>query len=566
MVGPPVVVLAPTASGKSELAMAAAHAVGGTEIVAVDAMQVYRGMDIGTAKPTPADQAAVPHHGIDLVEPTVDFTVADYRAAYDRALTTIAGRPLLVAGTGLYLAAAIDRLDMPGQWPEVRRDLDAEPDVAALWRRLDDLDPVAAARIEPGNRRRVVRALEVTVGGGRPFSSYGPGLQAYPPTAATMIGLRWPRPRLAERIERRVTTMIEAGLLDEVAGLHAAGMSKTARQALGYKELSAHLDGRAEARRGGGRHRPTHPPVRRPPRAVVPSRPARTLVRRRSRPGRRAGAGPDLRTAGMTRLTLTKHHGLGNDFLVAFEPGAADLPALARRLCDRRRGIGADGLLIGESVDGFTARMVLYNADGSRAEMSGNGIRCFAQALATRRGDLAAQDILTDAGPRHVVLQPAEDPLTILAAVDMGAVGELTEPAGWAAIGTNPDRPVAHLDLGNPHTVVGVDDVRAVDLLALGRQVPQVNLEVIEAGPERDAITIRVHERGAGITEACGTGAAASAWAAARWRSRRRRRGRTGRAHGRRRRQSGAPPSGTRPCHADRPGHLHRHDRDPLRT
>jgi diaminopimelate epimerase len=219
----------------------------------------------------------------------------------------------------------------------------------------------------------------------------------------------------------------------------------------------------------------------------------------------------------MTRLTLTTHHGLGNDFLVAFHPGAGDVPALAHRLCDRRRGLGADGLLIGESADGFAARMVLYNADGSRAEMSGNGIRCFAQALAARRGNLEAQDILTDAGPRHVVLQPTEDPLTIMAAVDMGTVGELTEPDGWAAIGTNPDRPVAHLDLGNPHTVVGVDDVRAVDLVALGRQVPQVNLEVIEAGPERDAITMRVHERGAGITEACGTGAAASAWAAAKW-------------------------------------------------
>jgi diaminopimelate epimerase len=96
-------------------------------------------------------------------------------------------------------------------------------------------------------------------------------------------------------------------------------------------------------------------------------------------------------------------------------------------------------------------------------------------------------------------------------------VGELPEPEGWAAIGANPHRPVAHLDLGNPHTVVGVDDVAAVDLLTLGRQVPQVNLEIIEPGPEPDAITMRVHERGAGITQACGTGAAAAAWAAARW-------------------------------------------------
>src|SRR4051812_20045149 len=105
MTGPPVVVLGPTASGKSDVAMAAATAVPGTEIVAVDAMQVYRGMDIGTAKPTVADRAAVPHHGLDLADPTADFTLTDYRAAYDAAVATIPGRPLLVAGTGLYLAA-----------------------------------------------------------------------------------------------------------------------------------------------------------------------------------------------------------------------------------------------------------------------------------------------------------------------------------------------------------------------------------------------------------------------------------------------------------------------------
>src|SRR5215510_1719537 len=100
----------------------------------------------------------------------------------------------------------------------------------------------------------------------------------------------------------------------------------------------------------------------------------------------------------MSTLTLTKHHGLGNDFLVVFHPDVDDLPALARRVCDRRRGIGADGLLVGESADGYAAQMFLFNADGSRAEMSGNGIRCFAQALAARRGDMNGELILTDAG------------------------------------------------------------------------------------------------------------------------------------------------------------------------
>lgn len=219
----------------------------------------------------------------------------------------------------------------------------------------------------------------------------------------------------------------------------------------------------------------------------------------------------------MTQLTLTKHHGLGNDFLVAFHPGVHDLPALARQLCDRRRGVGADGLLVGETAEGYAAQMVLYNADGSRAEMSGNGIRCFAQALAMRRGDMSDQLILTDAGERFVTLAVTDQPDVMHASVDMGAVVDIAEPADWHAIGTDPLRPVRHLSLGNPHAVVGVDDVGAVDLLSLGQIVPYINLEIVEPGPELHAITMRVHERGAGITEACGTGACASAWAASEW-------------------------------------------------
>jgi diaminopimelate epimerase len=219
----------------------------------------------------------------------------------------------------------------------------------------------------------------------------------------------------------------------------------------------------------------------------------------------------------MTQLTLTKHHGLGNDFLVVFHPHIEDLPALARQLCDRREGIGADGLLIGETAKGYAARMVLYNADGSRAEISGNGIRCFAQALAMRRGDFDGRHIVTDAGERVVSLTATGEPSVVEAAVDMGEVSNLPEPSNWAALGCDSLRPVSHLDVGNPHSVVAVDDVAAVDLLTLGQLVPHVNLEVIEPGPQPDAITMRVHERGAGITQACGTGACAAAWAASGW-------------------------------------------------
>jgi len=245
----PVVILGPTASGKSDVAMAAAVAVAGTEIVAVDAMQVYRGMDIGTAKPTAEDRAAVVHHCLDLVDPTDDMSVTEFRRASDAAIATIdshaSARALLVAGTGLYLTAVLDRLELPGTWPDVKASLESDPDTAAHFSRLQELDPSAAAKIEPANRRRILRALEVTIGSGRPFSSFGPGVSAFPPTDAVQIGIRWPRVALTARIEQRVRLMIERGLVDEVARIARDGLSPTARQALGYKELLDHLEGQA---------------------------------------------------------------------------------------------------------------------------------------------------------------------------------------------------------------------------------------------------------------------------------------------------------------------------------
>lgn len=217
------------------------------------------------------------------------------------------------------------------------------------------------------------------------------------------------------------------------------------------------------------------------------------------------------------RLTLTKYHGLGNDFLVLVDPPDVDHAALARRVCDRRRGIGADGLLIVGASPGHDARMTLYNADGSRAEMSGNGIRCFAQSIARARESLTSLSILTDAGERQVDLWATADGHTLLASVSMGAPSLLPTPAGWDALELDPGRPVMHISMGNPHSVVATEDVHAIDLAEAGALVPQVNLELIHAGPEPDAITMRVHERGAGITQACGTGATAAAYAARQW-------------------------------------------------
>lgn len=239
-------IVAPTASGKSDVAMAVARATG-AHIIAVDAMQVYRGMDIGTAKPSAADRAEVVHHCIDLVDPDERFTVAEFKAhaADAREEAARAGAPVLfVAGTGLYLTAVIDDLQLPGEWPEVRADLRTEPDTAVLLERLGRLDPLAASRCEPGNRRRIERALEVTIGSGRPFSSFGPGTSAYPPSDVRQIGIRWPRATLSRRIEDRVGAMMAAGLLAEVRALaERHHLSREARQALGYKELLAHLEG-----------------------------------------------------------------------------------------------------------------------------------------------------------------------------------------------------------------------------------------------------------------------------------------------------------------------------------
>ena len=197
-------------------------------------------------------------------------------------------------------------------------------------------------------------------------------------------------------------------------------------------------------------------------------------------------------------LRLTKHHGLGNDFLIRID-GDVDA-SMARALCDRRTGVGADGLISVTGTERDELRWVLFNADGSRAESSGNGLRCAAQAVARRRG-VTALDVTfaTDAGPRRVQLDGE------LATAEMGTV--VVKRLGERD---------ADVDVGNPHLVLLVDDPSAIDLLALGAEHPDLNVEII-AVAERDALAFRVHERGAGITMACGTGSCTAAAAAHAW-------------------------------------------------
>ena len=222
------------------------------------------------------------------------------------------------------------------------------------------------------------------------------------------------------------------------------------------------------------------------------------------------------------QYSLSHHHGTGNDFLVfdlAQGVPNGEWPDLARQWCDRDRGVGADGLLILGRESPTDLTMILFNADGSRAEMSGNGIRCLVQAAHqsndSRSG--AKYIVSTDAGERSVTVLEVLDNDTSHISADMGTVEPIQEPTQWHLLECHPDRPARHVSLGNPHSVVGVDDVSGVDLKALGEKVPDVNLEIIEPGPEPHAITMRVHERGAGITQACGTGACAAAEAALVW-------------------------------------------------
>ncbi len=240
-----------TASGKSALATAVARTLGDVEIVSVDSMCVYRSMDIATSKPSRAVRQEIRHPLLDLVDPDEEFTVADFQSAARASLSSIADRghrALLVGGTGLYLRAVIDQLALPGRWPEIAAllELEAAADggTAALYDRLAELDPRAASRTTPTNRRRIVRALEVTLGSGRPFSSFGPGLSRYPATAFCLVGIPYDPVVIDARIDERIDQWMREGLLDEVAALAArpGGLSRTARQALGYKELLAHVE------------------------------------------------------------------------------------------------------------------------------------------------------------------------------------------------------------------------------------------------------------------------------------------------------------------------------------
>jgi tRNA dimethylallyltransferase len=233
----------PTAAGKTALACELAPRLG-AEVVSADAMLVYRGMDIGTAKPTPAERARVPHHLVDLVDPAEEFSVARFQPLARAAIADLLDRgkvPLLVGGSGLYFHAVVDDFTFPPTDPAVRAGLETEAAAGGLpllYERLARADPAAAARIQPANLRRIVRALEVLELTGRPFSSYRAAMDD--PVARyrlTVLGLDPGPELLRDAAAERVAAMAAAGLVDEVRRLAGRPLSRTARQALGYKEL-----------------------------------------------------------------------------------------------------------------------------------------------------------------------------------------------------------------------------------------------------------------------------------------------------------------------------------------
>jgi len=241
--GPVFALVGPTAAGKTALALELAPVLG-AEVVSADAMLVYRGMDIGTAKPTAAERARVPHHLVDVVDPNEEFSVARFQPMARAAIAGILARgrvPLLVGGSGLYFHAVVDEFEFPPTDATVRCRLEAEAGrvgLPALYERLTGSDPAAAARIQPGNLRRVVRALEVIELTGRPFSSFRWAMD-HPVSRyqLAVLGLDPGPERLRERVADRVAAMAAAGLVDEVRQLGTGPLSRTARQALGYKEV-----------------------------------------------------------------------------------------------------------------------------------------------------------------------------------------------------------------------------------------------------------------------------------------------------------------------------------------
>ena len=239
-------ILGPTASGKTALAVELARQRSGLELLSVDAFACYRRLDIGTAKPDSAEREGCWWHLIDVVEPSEELSIATFAALAVSAAEAVRHRGhslCYVGGSGLYLRSVLDNLTPPPRFPGIAQALEARADnegVEALFSELSMRDSLAASRMEPTNRRRVIRALEVTLGAGVPFSTFGPGMEVYPEIDCLLVGLEFERAELDCRIALRLEQQLAAGFLNEVGRLieDEVELSRTAAQAIGYRELA----------------------------------------------------------------------------------------------------------------------------------------------------------------------------------------------------------------------------------------------------------------------------------------------------------------------------------------
>ena len=498
-------------------------------------MQVYRGLDVGTAKPSAEELAAVPHHLVDVADPDEDWSVVRTSPRHATRSPTSSGgaaRALLVGGTGLYVQAVVDDLRFPGEDLALRAELEAwtsEPGgVAAAYAELERADPAAAARIDPHNARRIVRALEVIRLTGQPFSSFGPGVSAFGPTAfpVRIVGVWLPRDVLAGRIEMRVTAMRDAGLTDEVrrhrdqpvadrgTGDRVPGGRRSARRRARSRTTrttsSSAAHGRSHGANGCGSG------------ATRGSRGwgARRIRAGRSRRSWQAGTHEHAGEQAPRHRERLPGHGRGRRC-------RAGRRGRARALCDRHRGVGADGLItLLPGRDGADCTMELRNADGEIAEMSGNGHALPGVGRSPRRSRRER-----GTGRRHG-RRPSYGDARHRRRDARGA-----RPSTWGRSRSSPPRsrstrrapstsrprttaPSYQGDaagVGNPHLVLLVDDVAAARVTQHGphlevdeRFPKRTNVEFVQV-LARDRLRMRVWERGVGETLSCGTGVCASA-------------------------------------------------------
>ena len=246
-------IVGPTASGKSELALTIASHLNG-EILSADSRQVYRLLDIGTSKPTAEDQAKIPHHFVNLLDPVRDFNAGEFGIEARKRIADIIARgrqPILVGGSGLYVKAVIDGFfSGPGRDPEIRRQIEArlhKQGPGVLLEELSKIDPVSASLMEPSKPRRIVRALEVYSITGIPLSAFHKKQSTALSIENVQFGLEWDRARLYERIDARVDSMLARGLIEEVKNLHRQGYDHrlNALNTVGYKEVFDFLEGRS---------------------------------------------------------------------------------------------------------------------------------------------------------------------------------------------------------------------------------------------------------------------------------------------------------------------------------